>query len=107
MKPVADGGRFMALQQDLLVAIMQEIRADLLKVEAPDDLVRELTERIAFSVASLIDGSRTAKTADGAELNPILCFLSEGGELVHCGGNSFMHEYVQRLSSEVFSEERS
>jgi hypothetical protein len=107
MRPTADGGRFMAWQQDFLVALMEEIKADLVEVEAPDYLVRELTERIAFSVASLIDGRRTAQDQEGKELNPILCFLTSGGELVHCGGNSFMHEYIERLSDEVFGEKRS
>jgi len=97
----------MAWQQDFIVSIMQEIKVDLVRVETPDDLVRELTERIAFSVASLIDGSRTSTTSDGAELNPILCFRTADDELVHSGGGSFMHEYVQRLSSEVFGESRS
>jgi hypothetical protein len=107
MKLTADGGRFMAWQQDFLVCIMQEIKADLVRVDVPDDLVRELTERIAFSVASLIDGSRTSTNSEGAELNPILCFLTAERELVYSGGSSFMHEYVQRLSSEVFGESRS
>ncbi len=107
MKAISDGGQHMAWQQDFVVAILQEVKAELVRVEAPDDLVRELTERIAFSVASLIDGARTSKAADGSELNPILCFLTPAGELVHCGGSSFMHEYVDRLSGEVFGENRS
>ena len=107
MKLVKDGGRFMEWQQDFVVSIMDEVKAALVRVEAPEDLVRELTESIAFSVASLIDGSRTSKSSAGTDLNPMLCFLTKGNELVHCGGNSFMHEYVHRLSGKVFDEPRS
>jgi hypothetical protein len=107
MKLVMDADRFMAWQQDLLVTLMQEIRTELVRIEAPEDVVRSLTERIAFSVTAVVDGSRSATTAQGIELNPILCFLTEEGELVHCGGSSFMHEYVGRLSGRVFDDASS
>ena len=97
----------MAWQQDFVVSIMEQIKADLSRSEAPEELIRELTEKIAFSAASLIDCARTSKASDGSKLNPVLCFLTRDAELVPCGGNSFMHEYVYRLSGEVFGDQRS
>jgi hypothetical protein len=107
MKLVMDADRFMVWQQDLLVTLMQEIRVELVHTEAPEDVMRGLTERIAFSVTAVVDGSRPATTVQGIELSPILCFLTEDGELVQCGGNSFMHEYVGRLSGRVFDDASS
>ena len=104
MNLVADGERYMAWQQTFIATIIEHVKANLENAEAPKDVVRNLTEQIAFSVATIIDGSSTVETAEGLELNPILCFLNKEGNLIHCGGNSFMHEYVHNLSRDVFGE---
>ena len=101
-----DGGRFMAWQQHFIASVMEDIKTTLINEDAPEDVVRDLTERIGFSVACAIDGCSSVE-ADGVKLNPILCFLTKEGELVHAGGNSFMHEYVHKIAEGQFGEKHS
>lgn len=101
-----DGGRFMTWQQHFIATVMEDIRANLINADAPEDIVRDLTERIGFSVACAIDGCSSFKV-DGVKLSPILCFLTNEGELVHAGGNSFTHEYVHGIAEELFDDKLS
>ncbi|MEJ0040679.1 MAG: hypothetical protein WDO68_32445 [Gammaproteobacteria bacterium] len=71
-------------------------------MDAPSEVVQQLTGSIAFAVASLIDGTASAEF-EGKELDPHLAFAVRAGELLYAGGNSWMHEYVCRVLPEVFS----
>jgi len=101
-----DGGRFMTWQQEFIATVMADIKASLINADAPEDIVRDLTEQIGFSVACSIDGCSSFE-ADGVKLSSILCFLTNEGELVHAGGNSFTHEYVNGIAEELFDEKHS
>lgn len=99
-----DGFDFDSLQQALTVEILQVIREELEKVEAPPDLVQQLTGSIAFAVTCTIDGVRGLEVGD-ATVSPILAFEKGSGELVSGGGESWMHEYVFRLLPAVFAQQ--
>ena len=89
-------GDFIAKQQALVGALLVAIKEELERVDAPTDLVTELTGSIAFRITSLLDGASSAEH-DGEELNPMLAFQVSDSELLWPGGNTWMHEYVYRL----------
>lgn len=95
-------GSFDRLQQALAEELIRTIKRELEKVEAPDDLVEELSGNIAFSVASLIDDVAGFEK-DGEAVSPMLTFLIGDDELEFAGGNSWMHEYIYRLLPRIFS----
>ena len=106
MKLVLDADNFDNWQTYFIGEIMEEIKQHLEDAQLPATQVRDLTEKMAFSVACVLDGSRSVEV-NGVELNPILTFSPEGEDLVHCGGNSYMHEYVFGISDEIFESKNS
>jgi hypothetical protein len=97
-------GAFDRLQQALTAELLRTIKAELEKVEAPEDLVEQLSGSIGFAVASLIDDAAGFQT-DGESVSPLLTFLTSEQTLEFCGGNSYMHEYVHRLLPKLFHSE--
>ncbi len=89
-------------QQELTQQIVTAIRYELEKVDTPDDLVRELTENIAFAVTSLIDDTAGLEI-NGKSISPILTFLNEREELEFSKGNSWMHEHVREKVKKHFT----
>ncbi|WP_019915509.1 hypothetical protein [Methyloversatilis discipulorum] len=87
-------------QQALTVAILEAIAAELRKVDAPSELIEQLTGSIAFAVTALLDDSTSVDFADG-EISPMLTFQVGNEELAYAGGNTWMHEYVYRLLPSV------
>jgi hypothetical protein len=83
-------------QQALTAAILEAIVIELKKVDAPGELVEQLTGSIAFAVTSLLDDSASVEFS-GGNLAPMLTFQVANEELAYAGGNSWMHEYVYRL----------
>lgn len=83
-------------QQALTAALIEAIARELKKVDAPEDLVEQLTGSIAFAVTALIDDSASEDFAGGT-LSPMLTFQVGEDELAYAGGNTWMHEYVYRL----------
>jgi hypothetical protein len=83
-------------QQALTAALIEAIARELKKVDAPEELVEQLTGSIAFAVTALIDDS-TSEDFAGGTLSPMLTFQVGEGELAYAGGNTWMHEYVYRL----------
>ena len=65
--------------------------------------LKELTSKIAFDVACIIDDTAGLEF-DGVKANPYLTFLSENEDLIHLGGNSFTHELVQGIVDAMFEE---
>jgi hypothetical protein len=97
-------GSFDGLQQALVTELLMRIKRELELVEAPDDMVRELTESIGFSVAGLIDGTSSFESG-GKVVEPMLTFMVAEGQLEFAGGNSWMHEYVHRLVPRIFGDD--
>ncbi len=65
--------------------------------------LKETTGKIAFSIACTIDDTAGIEF-EGTEVNPYLTFLRDDDDIMHCGGNSFTHEYVFGILDEVFGE---
>jgi hypothetical protein len=102
MKLVSNGS-FDSHQQALTEAILHAIKTEIEAVDAPAEIVEQLTGRIAFAVTSLLDGVAPVELGSGTA-SPMLTFLVEDGALEFGGGNSWMHEYVYRLLPKTMSE---
>jgi hypothetical protein len=94
-------GRFDSRQQALTEAILLAVKAEIEKVDAPEEIVKQLTGSIAFAVTSLLDDVASVEV-DGEAVAPMLTFAVGEDELEFAGGNSWMHEYVYKLLPKVF-----
>lgn len=92
---------FDRLQHALTTKLLRTIRTELKQVDAPEDLVEQLTGHIGFAVASLLDDVAGFEV-DGESVSPLLTFRTGEKTLEFCGGNSYMHEYVHRLLPGLF-----
>ena len=101
MKLVEDADRYDTWQAHFIGEVITSMKSKLEKSSLSPKEARKLTGEIAFSIATLIDGSASVKV-DGVELNPILTFAPGGTDLIHTGGNSYMHEYVHGTLDEIF-----
>ena len=102
MKLVSNGA-FDRLQQALAEELIRTVKRELEAVDAPSEVIAQLSESIAFSVASLIDDVAGFEV-NGEEVSPMLTFLVGDDELEFAGGNSWMHEYIHRFMPVVFPE---
>lgn len=94
---------FDSKQQALAEAILRAIRSELEGVDAPPELVEQLTGNIGFAVTAILDDSRSIEV-EGKALSPVVTFLINNDELEFGGGNSWMHEYVYKLLPTVFAD---
>ncbi len=91
-----DTDQFDALQIRVLEEIIRSVASELKAVGITDDAaLSEAVGNIAFSVATIIDGSRVMEL-EGSAVVPVLTFAKErdGEELIAAEGGSWMHEYV-------------
>jgi hypothetical protein len=95
-------GSFDSKQQVLAEAILRAIRSELEKVDAPPEMVEQLTGSIGFAVTAILDDSRSIEI-EGKALSPVITFLVGSNELEFGGGNSWMHEYVYSLLPAVMA----
>lgn len=100
---LVSSGTFDRLQQALAEELIRAVRRELEAVDAPLEVVAQLSESIAFSVASLIDDVAGFEV-DGEEVSPMLTFRVGEEELEFAGGNSWMHEYIHQLMPVVFQD---
>ena len=103
MKLKEDADRFDDLQMILIGGIVDAIKDDLDKAGLPDNKSRQLLETLSFSVATILDGSRSVDY-EGQEASLVITFESGEDELVYPGGNSWMHEYVFGVIGELYDE---
>jgi hypothetical protein len=96
-------GTFDRLQQSLAEELIRIVKRELESVDAPSEMIEQLSGSIAFSVASLLDDVAGFER-NGEAVSPILTFLVGEGELEFAGGNSWMHEYIYRLLPAVLAE---
>ena len=107
MKLNIDYGQFDQMQLRVVEELIISIRNGLKEAGIEDDdVIREATGNIAFSVAEIIDGSRVMELK-GQSVVPFLTFVNErnGDELLIVEGGSWMHEYVFGTVDEVFDAE--
>ena len=95
MKLVSNGS-FDRLQQALAEELIRTVKRELESVDAPPEMIDQLSGSIAFSVASLLDDVAGFER-DGEAVSPMLTFAVGEDELEFAGGNSWMHEYIYRL----------
>lgn len=97
-----DADKFDQQQQILVREIIEQIRLKLTEAGITGEQLKDLTGNIAFSVASTIDDTAMIEF-EGVEVHPYLTFISDEDVLIHGGENSYTHEYVADLISDIFS----
>ncbi|MBK1646054.1 hypothetical protein CKO25_15650 [Thiocapsa imhoffii] len=95
-----DTARFEEQQALLVRELVQSIRVKLQEAGLSGVKLDELTASIAFSVVSAIDDT-SAIEFDGTEVHPYLTFRTADEELVHCGENSYTHEFVYEVLEQL------
>ena len=88
-------------QAKFIGAIIEDVKAKLEETGLKGDQLKDLTGNISFGIATLIDNSASIEF-ENKEVVPVLTFLEGENQLIHCGGNSYTHEYVFGVLDEVF-----
>lgn len=102
MQQIIDLDKFEQLQELLVREIIEQIRLKLMQAGLKGEQLREATGEIAFSVASTIDDNADI-AHNGLEVHPYLAFSDKDGFIIHCGENSFTHEFVASVMDQVFN----
>lgn len=102
MEPILDVDKYEELQEKFVRELIEQIRLKLMKAGITGSGLKDLTLEIAFSVASTIDDN-AAIESDGIEVHPYLTFMANEKQIIHCGENSFTHEFVTSELDKVFS----
>ena len=102
MQLTTDVEKFEAYQQILIREIIEQIRFKLAAAGMQGNELREATGEIAFSVASTIDDMAKIEF-EGTEIKPYLTFRTDDEQLIDCGENSYMNEFVSTLMNKVFN----
>ncbi len=103
MQQVIDIERYDVLQEAFVREIIQQIRLKLMEAGIGGEQLIDLTGNIAFSVASTIDGNAVIDN-DGMDVHPYLVFSGDEDEIIHCGENSYVHEFVADVMNKVFAK---
>ena len=103
MKLIEDEDKFDELQSIFIGGIIDAIKENIDEAKLPDNKSRELLENISFTVATILDGSRSVEY-ENVEANPIITFKNNDKEIVYPGDSSWMHEYVFGTISEIYDE---
>ena len=103
MQQVIDIERYDELQEAFVREIIQRIRLKLMEAGISGEQLIDLTGHIAFSVASTIDGNAVIDN-DGMDVHPYLVFSGDEDEIIHCGENSYVHEFVADVMDKVFAK---
>jgi hypothetical protein len=102
MNPKIDIEKYENLQEIFVGEIIQQIRLKLMQAGISGDQLIDLTGEIAFSVTSTLDGNAMIER-DGVDVNPYLVFSNDEDEIIHCGENSFTHEFVAGEMDKAFN----
>lgn len=103
MQQILDIDKFEELQELLVRELIEQIRLKLTQAGLNGEQLRETTGEIAFSVASTIDDNANIEQ-NGVEVHPYLAFSDKDGLIIHCGENSFTHEFVASVMNQVFND---
>jgi len=91
-------------QQEIFTGEMITRIADHLEAAGiKGEQLKELTGKLAFEVACMIDDVSGIEF-EGVEANPYLTFLSKENEIIHLGGNSTTHEMVYGILNAMFQK---
>lgn len=103
MKLKLDPTLFDEQQFGLVRELVQNIRVKLQEIGLSGEKLEQATASIAFSVASTIDDT-SAIEADGKEIHPYLTFRTTEEEIIHCGENSYTHEFVYEVLQSLYEQ---
>lgn len=105
MNFVIDADRFKEQQEIFTGEMTARILEHLEDAGIKESLLKELTGRIAFEVASMLDGVSSIEF-DGSVSNPYLAFINEKNqdEIIHLNGNSYCHEMVYGILNALFDK---
>jgi hypothetical protein len=105
METIQNRNEFDKRQSQVLREIIHAIRKELKAVAVPEERLADVTGKIAFSVAAIIDSSRVMKV-DGQMIFPFLAFAEDKtrAKLIAEPGGSWMHEYVFGMVDDIFDE---
>ncbi|RKR66459.1 hypothetical protein C8C94_0917 [Acidovorax sp. 94] len=101
MKLIEDSHAFDEMQKTLMGALIESVRGELESENLSPDIARSLVEKISFSLAVILDGSRDS-TFNGSEVVPFLTFQNDDEDLISSGGGSWMHEYAFGLIKQIY-----
>lgn len=88
--------------QELFVReLAEQIRYKLVKGGVQQEDLQDLTLEIAFSVTSILDDTSSIES-DGVEVHPFMTFRTDDDQLIHCGENSYGHEFVSDTIKKLF-----
>jgi hypothetical protein len=103
MKLRTDPDSFLAQQEvftgEMIVCIADRLEEAGIKGEQ----LKELTGRIAFDIACMLDDTAGIEF-DGVEAHPYLAFAAGSDEIIHFGGSSTAHEMVYGILNAMFEE---
>lgn len=103
MKLRTDPESYMEQQEIFTGEMIGRIADHLKEAGIKGDQLKELTGKLAFEVACMLDDVSGIEF-DGVEANPYLTFLSKDNEIIHLGGNSTTHEMVYGILNAMFSK---
>ncbi|WP_019142761.1 hypothetical protein [Noviherbaspirillum massiliense] len=103
MNLILDEDKFDEHQAILAGELIEQIKRHLEEAGLEGDKLKELTGRIAFSVACVIDGASPIEW-EGTEVHPYLTFRSGDDEIMHWNDSSSIHEYVFGTLDDIFGE---
>ncbi len=103
MEQIIDLEKYESLQEIFVGEIIQQIRLKLMEAGIKGDELIDLTGNIAFSVTSTLDGNAMIER-DGMDVQPYLVFSGEDDQIIHCGENSYTHEFVASEMDKAFSK---
>lgn len=103
MQQILDIEKYEQLQKIFLREIIEQIRFKLAKSGVTGDALHDMTLEIAFSVASTIDDQAIIEK-DGVRVRPYLSFIGDESEIIHCGENSYLHEFVSDEIKDTFNK---
>jgi len=103
MKLKTDSDQYLKQQEVFTGEMIARIADHLEEAGLKGEQLKEVTGKISFEVACLIDDVSGIEF-DGIEANPYLTFLSGEDELIHMGGNSTTHEMVFGILNAMFRD---
>ncbi len=102
MKLVKDSESFIEQQEIFTGEMIARISEHLENSGVQGDLLKELTGKISFEVASMIDGVSKIEFENSSSF-PYLTFQKGDDEIIDFSGNSFTHELVYGIINAMFS----
>jgi len=103
MKLVLNSEQCLEQQEILIGEIISNIADELERVGLSGESLKGATGAIAFKIAAMLDGASEV-SFDGCEALPYICFINkvQQDQLMHLGGNTYMHELVYGILEAMF-----